>query len=118
MRRANEVEVCDMSKKLIMGVVMTLALVVCIPQTVSAKTKWKLSATSKSLQVGNTSKLTVKNAPKKAKVKWKSSKKSVVKIIKTGKQSVKVKACKSGTDCRYQWAGTRCIVFISDRSMC
>lgn len=118
MRRANEVEVCDMSKKLIMGVVMTLALVVCIPQTASAKTKWKLSATSKSLQVGNTSKLTVKNAPKKAKVKWKSSKKSVVKIIKTGKQSVKAKACKSGTDCRYQWAGTRCIVFISDRSMC
>lgn len=26
---ANEVEVCDMSKKLIMGAVMALALVVC-----------------------------------------------------------------------------------------
>ena len=34
-----------MSKKLIMGAVMALALVVCIPQTASAKTKWKLSAT-------------------------------------------------------------------------
>ena len=89
---ANEVEVCDMSKKLIMGAVLALALVVCIPQTASAKTKWKLSATSKNLQVGKTSKLTVKNVPKKAKVKWKSSKKSVVKIIKTGKKSVKVKA--------------------------
>lgn len=96
MRIANEVEVCDMSKKLIMGAVLALALVVCIPQTASAKTKWKLSATSKNLQVGKTSKLTVKNVPKKAKVKWKSSKKSVVKIIKTGKKSVKVKACKSG----------------------
>ena len=71
MRMANEVEVCDMSKKLIMGAVMALALVVCIPQTASAKTKWKLSATSKNLQVGKTSKLTVKNVPKKAKVKWK-----------------------------------------------
>ncbi len=60
MRMANEVEVCDMSKKLIMGVVMALAVVVCIPQTASAKTKWKLSATSKNLQVGKTSKLTVK----------------------------------------------------------
>ena len=52
MRMANEMEVCDMSKKLIMGAVMALALVVCIPQTASAKTKWKLSATSKNLQVG------------------------------------------------------------------
>lgn len=58
---ANEMEVCDMSKKLIMGAVMALALVVCIPQTASAKTKWKLSATSKNLQVGKISKLTVKN---------------------------------------------------------
>ena len=94
---ANEVEVCDMSKKLIMGAVMALALVVCIPQTASAKTTWKLSATSKSLQVGNTSKLTVKNVPKKAKVKRKSRKKSEVKIIKTEKKSVNKKACKSGT---------------------
>ena len=60
MRMANEMEVCDMSKKLIMGAVMALALVVCIPQTASAKTKWKLSATSKNLQVGKISKLTVK----------------------------------------------------------
>lgn len=37
MRMANEMEVCDMSKKLIMGAVMALALVVCIPQTASAK---------------------------------------------------------------------------------
>ena len=47
MRIANEVEVCDMSKKLIMGAVLALALVVCILQTASAKTKWKLSATCK-----------------------------------------------------------------------
>ena len=32
---ANEVEVCDMSKKLIMGVVMALALVVCIYHRIS-----------------------------------------------------------------------------------
>ena len=68
MRMANEMEVCDMSKKLIMGAVMALALVVCIPQTASAKTKWKLSATSKNLQVGKISKLTVKNVPEKAKI--------------------------------------------------
>lgn len=111
MRMANEVEVCDMSKKMIMGVVMALALVVCIPQTASAKTKWKLSATSKNLQVGKTSKLTVKNVPKKAKVKWKSSKKSVVKIIKTGKKSAKIKACKPGTayiTARYKGKTKRC----------
>lgn len=111
MRMANEMEVCDMSKKLIMGAVMALALVVCIPQTASAKTKWKLSATSKNLQVGKTSKLTVKNVPKKAKVKWKSSKKSVVKIIKTGKKSAKIKACKPGTayiTARYKGKTKRC----------
>ena len=116
MRMANEVEVCDMSKKLIMGVVMALVLVVCIPQTASAKTKWKLSATSKNLQVGKTSKLTVKNVPKKAKVKWKSSKKSVVKIIKTGKKSVKVKACKSGTayvTARYKGKTKRCRIKVT-----
>ena len=113
---ANEVEVCDMSKKLIMGVVMALALGLCIPQTASAKTKWKLSATSKNLQVGKTSKLTVKNVPKKAKVKWKSSKKSVVKIIKTGKKSVKVKACKSGTayvTARYKGKTKRCRIKVT-----
>lgn len=113
---ANEVEVCDMSKKLIIGVVMALVLVVCIPQTASAKTKWKLSATSKNLQVGKTSKLTVKNVPKKAKVKWKSSKKSVVKIIKTGKQSVKKKACKSGTayvTARYKGKTKRCRIKVT-----
>lgn len=65
MRMAYEVEVCDMSKKLIMGAVMVLALVLCIPQTASAKTKWKLSATSKNLQVGKISKLTVKNVPRR-----------------------------------------------------
>lgn len=116
MRIANEVEVCDMSKKLIMGVVMALVLVVCIPQTASAKTKWKLSATSKNLQVGKTSKLTVKNVPKKAKVKWKSSKKSVVKIIKIGKKSVKVKACKSGTayvTARYKGKTKRCRIKVT-----
>ena len=119
MRIVNEVEVCDMSKKLIMGVVMALVLVVCIPQTVSAKTKWKLSATSKNLQVGKTSKLTVKNVPKKAKVKWKSSKKSVVKIIKTGKKSVKVKACKSGTayvTVRYKGKTKRCKIKVTAKT--
>ena len=81
---ANEVEVCDMSKKLIMGAVMALALMVCIP--------------------------------KKAKVKWKSSKKSVVKIIKTGKKSVKVKACKSGTayvTARYKGKTKRCRIKVT-----
>ena len=113
---ANEVEVCDMSKKLIIGVVMALVLVVCIPQTASAKTKWKLSATSKNLQVGKTSKFTVKNVPKKAKIKWKSSKKSVVKIIKTGKKSVKIKACKPGTayiTARYKGKTKRCRIKVT-----
>ena len=107
MRMANEMEVCDMSKKLIMGAVMALALVVCIPHTASAKTKWKLSATSKNLQVGKISKLTVKNVPEKAKIKWKSSKKSVVKIIKTGKQSVKMNMLPQGTKEKQSGAGSK-----------
>lgn len=103
-------------KRKITWFLLLFAIVLCIPQTASAKTKWKLSVTSKNLQVGKTSKLTVKNVPKKARVKWKSSKKSVVKIIKTGKKSVKVKACKSGTAyviARYKGKTKRCRIKVT-----
>ena len=103
-------------KRKIAWFLLLFVIALCVPQNASAKTKWKLSATSKNLQVGKTSKLTVKNVPKKAKIKWKSSKKSVVKIIKTSKKSVKVKACKSGTayvTARYKGKTKRCRIKVT-----
>lgn len=63
----------------------------------SAKTKAKkkvaLNKTSLSLKVGQTKKLTVKNKPAKAKLKWSTSNKKVATVKKNGK----VKAVKKGS---------------------
>ena len=59
---------------------------------VKAKKKAALNKTSLSLKVGQTKKLTVKNKPAKAKLKWSTSNKKVA-TVKNGK----VKAVKKGS---------------------
>lgn len=85
-----------MSRKRITGIILVCALLLCVPKTADAGSVWKLSPATKSLQAGQICKVSVKHLPRKAKVRWKSSKKSVVKIVKAGKKSVKIKAVKPG----------------------
>lgn len=80
-----------MSRKRITGIILVCVLMLCVPETADAKSVWKLSSAAKSLQAGQTCKVSVKHLPRKAKVRWKSSKRSVVKIVKAGKRSVKRK---------------------------
>lgn len=71
-----------------------VAMLVVLPTiSVQAKGKPKLSTKSKTLTVGAKTTVTLKNA---GKVKWKTSKKSVVTIVKTKKNKVTVKAKKPG----------------------
>ena len=62
-----------------------------------AKTKPKLAAGKKNLTVGQACKLKLKGVSRKAKVKWKTSKKSVVSITKKKGNTVTLKARKKGT---------------------
>lgn len=78
-----------MSRKQITGIILVCVLMLCVPKTADARSVWKLSSAAKSLQAGHTCKVSVKHLPRKAKVRWKSSKKFVVKIVKAGKKSVK-----------------------------
>lgn len=76
-------------KQLIAGVV-SLAMVLtsgAIPsQSASAAAKKiKLSATKVTVNVGKSKKVTVKNAPKKAKIAWSSKNKKIAKVTKAGK---------------------------------
>lgn len=73
---------------------MVLLATVFLPmEDVQAKAKPKLSAKTKAMYVGKTAVITLKNA---GKVKWKTSKKSVVKITKQQKNKVTIKAIKAG----------------------
>lgn len=83
-----------MSRKRITGIILVCALMLCVPKTAGARSVWKLSPATKSLQAGQTCKVSVKHLPRKAKIRWKSSKKSVVKIVKAEEKSVKLKAVK------------------------
>lgn len=85
-----------MSSKRITGIILVCALMLCVPKTADARSVWKLSPAAKSLQAGQTCKVSVKHLPRKAKIRWKSSKRSIVKIVKAGKRSVKIKAVKPG----------------------
>ncbi|MDE7424672.1 MAG: Ig-like domain-containing protein [Lachnospiraceae bacterium] len=62
-------------------------------ENVQAKAKPKLSAKNKTMYVGKTAVITLKNA---GKVKWKTSKKSVVTITKKKKNKVTISAKKAG----------------------
>lgn len=85
-----------MLKKVMMFLIcMMMALSVVSPTEVqAAKAKPKLSAKTKTLTVGKTYKIKLKNAG--SKVKWKTSKKSVASIQKKKGNVVTIKAKKAG----------------------
>lgn len=87
-----------MGRKYIKIILFTLALMLLLPGMVAeAKTKPKLAAKEKILAAGQTYKLKLKGLSKKAKVKWKTSKKSVVSIAKKKGNAVTLKAKRKGT---------------------
>ena len=72
-----------MRRKHIGIILFALAVMLVLPgMAAEAKTKPKLAAGKKNLTVGQVYKLKLKGVSRKAKVKWKTSKKSVVSITK------------------------------------
>jgi hypothetical protein len=87
-----------MKKKGIIFFLCIMFMAMLVPGlTAEAKAKPKLSVKSKSIYVGKQYQLKLKNVSKKAKVKWKTSKKSVVSIVKKKGNTVTLKAKKKGT---------------------
>lgn len=87
-----------MGRKCIKIILFALALIMLLPgMAAEAKSKPRLAAKTKALTVGQTYKLKLKGVPGKAKVKWKTSKKSVVSIAKKKGNTVTLKAKKKGT---------------------
>lgn len=79
-------------------ILFALVLLMLIPgMAAEAKTKPKLAAKKKTITAGQTYKLKLKGVSGKAKVKWKTSKKSVVSIAKKKGNTVTLKAKKKGT---------------------
>lgn len=86
-----------MRRKNVMMILFALILMLLIPGIeAEAKTKPKLAANKKTLTAGQTYKLKLKGVSGKAKVKWKTSKKSVVSIAKKKGNTVTLKAKKKG----------------------
>lgn len=84
-----------MMKRLFTFVICLFLALAIVPGSVAeAKAKPKLSATKKTMYVGNTYKIKLKNAS--SKVKWKTSKKSVVSISKKKGKTITLKAKKPG----------------------
>ena len=82
-----------MRRKSRIVILFALALLLLIPgMAAEAKTKPKLAAKKKTITAGQTYHLKLKGVSKKAKVKWKTSKKSVVSIIKKKGNTVILKA--------------------------
>lgn len=87
-----------MRRKHIRIIFFALAVMLVLPgMAAEAKTKPKLAAGKKNLTVGQVYKLKLKGVSRKAKVKWKTSKKSVVSITKKKGNAVTLKAKKKGT---------------------
>lgn len=87
-----------MRRKNIIMILFAFALALMISGMVSeAKEKPKLTANKKSVKVGQTYHLKLEGVSRKAKVKWKTSKKSVVSIAKKKGNIVTLKAKKKGT---------------------
>ena len=82
-----------MKKKMIFMAVMVLIVSSFVSVPTEAKAKPKLSIKSKTVYVGKTATIKLKNA---GKVKWKTSKKSVVSISKNKRNKVWIKAKKAG----------------------
>lgn len=71
-----------MKKYRLLSYALVFTLILSSFSITSAAKKPKLSKKNLSFTVGQTTKIKVKNAAKNAKVKWKSSKKSIVKSQK------------------------------------
>ena len=86
-----------MGRNYIRMVLFTLALTLLQPgMTAEAKTKPKLAVKKKTTTVGKTYQLKLKGVPGRAKVKWTSSKKSVVSIAERRVSTVTFKTVKRG----------------------
>lgn len=87
-----------MRRKNIMMILFALVLMLLLPgMAAEAKTKPKLAAKNKNMTAGQTYRLKLKGVSGKAKVKWKTSKKTVVSIAKKKGNTVTLKAEKKGT---------------------
>lgn len=85
-------------KKYIRIILFALALMLALPGMVAeAKTKPELAAKKKTVTAGQTYRLKLKGVSRRAKVKWKTSKKTVVSIAKKKGNTVTLKAKKKGT---------------------
>ncbi len=78
---------------LLLSFLMVILMIPTTGLTVEAAANPKLAKKSVSIVIGGTSKIKVKNAPKGAKITYKSTKKSIATVSKQGK----VKGIKSGT---------------------
>ncbi len=79
-------------------ILFAMALVLLLPCIeAEAKTTPKLSVKTKAVAAGQTYRLKLKGVSGKAKVKWKTSKKSVVSIVKIKGNDITLKAGKKGT---------------------
>ena len=96
--------------KKLLAFVLAFAMIITIYQpsaAYAATKKIRLNAKTMTLQVGQKKTLKVKNAGKKAKLKWSSNKKSIATVSKKGDRSDKaiaglgIKGSKSRKCCRY-----------------
>lgn len=85
-----------MSRKITKIMLFTMCLILFMPG-MTAEAKAKLTTKKKTMTVGQTYQLKLKGVSKKAKVKWKTSKKSVAAISKKKGNAVTLKAKKKGT---------------------
>lgn len=86
-----------MKRKNIIVVLFSIILIMLISGTVAeAKTKPKLTAKKKTMETGQTYQLKLKGVSGKAKVKWKTSKKAYISIVKKKGNIVTLKAKKKG----------------------
>ena len=88
--------VFEMRKKALFFICIVMVLVLFPLHLVQAKTKSKLSVKSRNIIVGQQYTLKLKNVSKNANIKWKTSKKAVVSIIKKKKNTVVLKGRKKG----------------------
>jgi len=85
-------------RKHIKIILFALALMLALPgMAAEAKTKPGLAARKKTVTAGQTYRLKLKGVSRRAKVKWKTSKKTVVSIAKKKGNTVTLKAKKRGT---------------------
>lgn len=105
-----------MERKYIRKVLFALALLLLLPSMV-AEAKTKLEAKNKTVTVGKTYQMKLKGVSGKAKVKWKTSNKSVVLIAKRKGNTVTFKSKKKGTaviTAAYEQKKYKCQVTVKD----